>query len=153
MQVRRSHVLVARPARSRRRAFTLLEVLMVILILGLLAALIVPQFTGTQEKAKVNLTRTQIESLSGALERFKIDCGRYPSAQEGLAALVVKPSSEDVVDKWAGKYIKQPAKDAWNRDLNYVEPGNFNTDSFDLSSSGRDGVAGNEDDITNWQKS
>jgi general secretion pathway protein G len=66
---------------------------------------------------------------------------------------VTKPSSEDVTDKWAGKYIKNPVKDAWNHDLIYVEPGQYNTDSFDLSSAGHDGVPGNEDDITNWQKS
>jgi general secretion pathway protein G len=135
-----------------RRAFTLLEVLMVIVILGVLAALIVPQFTGTQEQSKIKTTRIQVRSIEDALERFKMECGRYPTSEEGLAALVSKPGSEDIADKWPGAYLKQPARDAWDRELQYRFPGQYNSDSFDVWSNGPDGNEGSEDDITNWKK-
>lgn len=137
----------------RRGAFTLLEVLMVIVILGVLAALIVPQFAGTQKRAEIDLTRTQIKTLASDLERFKLHVGRYPTSDEGLAALLTKPDDEEAAAKWAGPYIKQPAKDAWQRDLRYESPGRYNEDSYDLWSLGPDGQDGTDDDITNWEKS
>jgi len=136
-----------------RRAFTLLEVLMVIVILGVLAALIVPQFTGTQRKAEIDMTATQIKSLENTLETFKLHCGRYPSTDEGLAVLVNKPDDEEISEKWAGPYVKTPPKDAWGQDLRYESPGQYNETSYDLSSIGPDRQEGTEDDITNWEKS
>lgn len=138
--------------RAMRRAFTLLEVLMVIVILGVLAALLVPQFTGTREKAMINATRIQIEGMANDLERFKLDCGRYPTTEEGLLALVEKPDDEEIADKWAGPYLKKVPKDAWGHDLHYECPGQYNEDSYDLSSDGPDGQPDTEDDITNWEK-
>lgn len=138
---------------ARRSAFTLLEVLMVIVILGVLAALIVPQFTGTQRRAEIDLTKTQVAGLASDLERFKLHCGRFPTSDEGLAALLTKPDAEDIGDKWAGPYIKKPAKDAWQRDLRYESPGRYNEESYDLWSLGPDGQDGTDDDIANWEKS
>lgn len=135
-----------------RRAFTLLEVLMVIVILGVLAALIIPQFAGTQDRANKDLTKSQLESLGSDLERFKLHCARYPSTEEGLAVLLVKPSTEDLAEKWAGPYIKKEAKDAWGRPLQYRSPGQYNQDSYDLWSTGKDGQDGTEDDIKNWER-
>lgn len=141
-----------RRVRSRRRAFTLLEVLMVIVILGVLAALIVPQFTGTERKAKIDLTSGQINGeLSSKLELFKMHCGRYPTTEEGLTALINKPDDEEISSKWGGPYVKD-VKDAWGRELKFESPGQVNETSFDISSSGPDGKFGNDDDITNWQK-
>lgn len=142
-----------RRIRSRRRAFTLLEVLMVIVILGVLAALIVPQFAGTQDRANIDLTRNMINgTLSNQLELFKTHCGRYPTSDEGLNSLLNKPDDEELASKWGGPYLKEPAKDAWGRELQYESPGQVNESSFDLSSSGRNGKFGDDDDITNWQK-
>ena len=135
-----------------RSAFTLLEVLMVIVILGVLAALIVPQFSGTRKKAMIDSTRIQIQGLDNDLERFKMDCGRYPTTDEGLDALVHKPDDEEIADKWAGPYLKKLPKDAWGEDLIYTQPGQYNEDSYDLSSKGPDRQEGTEDDITNWEK-
>lgn len=137
---------------GRRRAFTLLEVLMVIVILGVLAALIVPQFANTGEKAKEDLTKTSIEGLANDLERFRMHCDRYPTTEEGLAALMTKPDAEDIASKWAGPYISKPAKDGWQRDLHYRQPGQYNGEGFDIWSVGRDGNEGTDDDLTNWKK-
>lgn len=138
--------------RLRRRAFTLLEVLMVIVILGVLAALIVPQLFGTGEKAKRDATQIKITGLDSTIETFRMHCGRYPSTDEGLAALLVLPDDESLDGKWAGPYLKQPPKDAWGRDLIYESPGTYNEQSYDLSSMGANGQAGDDDDITNWSK-
>jgi general secretion pathway protein G len=140
-------------ARGRRAAFTLLEVLMVIVILGILAAVIVPNFLNTGERARLDLTKTQIKSLDSQLETFRMHCGRYPTTDEGLAALLTKPADEAVAEKWAGPYLKEAPKDAWSRDLRYESPGNVNETSYDLSSSGPNGNFGDDDDITNWTKS
>lgn len=136
----------------RRRAFTLLEVLMVIVILGVLAALIVPQFGGTQEKAKKDSAGLQIKNIEQQLEVFKTHCGRYPTQEEGLSILLNKPDSEELTDKWAGPYLKTAATDPWNHELQYRCPGQYNGDSFDLWSNGKDGSEGTEDDVTNWKK-
>lgn len=133
----------------RRRAFTLLEVLMVIVILGILAAIIVPNFTGTRESAEKKMAKSQVSGLESDMERFKLDCGRYP---EKLEELMVKPDDDALAEKWAGPYLKKPAKDPWGRDLNYRSPGEYNQNSFDLWSSGPNGRSGDEDDITNWTK-
>ncbi|MCC6361765.1 MAG: type II secretion system major pseudopilin GspG [Phycisphaerales bacterium] len=138
--------------RNRRRAFTLLEVLMVIVILGVLAALIVPQFAGTGDKAKRDLTAAQIEGLGNDLERFKMHCDRYPTTDEGLAALLTKPDAEELATKWGGPYIKKPAVDAWSNPLEYRSPGQYNEGSYDLWSRGPNGQEGDDDDITNWKK-
>ena len=141
-----------RMKRIRRKAFTLLEVLMVIVILGILAALIVPSFLGTQRGAEINATRAQVKGLDNDIERFRLDCGRYPSEQEGMAALVTKPDDEELADKWHGPYLKDPAKDAWGTPLGYRSPGQYNETSYDLWSFGPDKQEGTDDDITNWKK-
>ncbi len=142
--------------RSRTRAaFTLLEVLMVIVIIGILAAFVVPALMGTQEGAKEDMTRNAVTSgLVTPLELFRTHIGRYPTSDEGLAALVTQPDSEDVEGKWRGPYVQDIAKlkDAWGNEFVYVSPGEVNENSYDLSSPGRNGRPGDDDDITNWQK-
>ncbi len=138
-----------------RRAFTLLEVLMVIVILGLLAALVAPQFFGAGERAKKDLTKNMIEgTLRTQLELFRTHCGRYPSSDEGLAALAVAPDDEELTEKWAGPYVKsKDLKDAWQREFQYESPGTHNGDAnYDLASAGPDGQFGTDDDIANWER-
>jgi general secretion pathway protein G len=140
----------------RRRAFTLLEVLMVIVIIGILAAFVVPNFFGAGERAKKDLTKALIESgVNGSLDMYKMHMGHYPREDEGgLQALVQAPDSEDLAAKWSGPYVKDGAKlkDAWGNDLIYSSPGQYNTNSYDLSSPGPNGSEGDEDDITNWKQ-
>lgn len=137
---------------GRRRAFTLLEVLMVIVILGVLAALVAPRIMGSGEDAKKKATALQLKTLEEQLERFKIECGRYPTESEGLNALLVKPDAEDIAEKWTGKYIKEAPNDAWGKAINYRVPGQYNADAVDLWSSGPNGTEGDDDDIKNWKQ-
>lgn len=139
----------------RRRAFTLLEVLMVVVIIGILAALVVPNFFGAQEGAKEDLTRALVDSgVNGTLDMYRMHMGRYPTTDEGLAALIEEPDDEELAEKWRGPYLKEGAKlqDAWGNDLIYESPGQYNENTYDLSSPGKDAQEGTEDDITNWEK-
>ncbi len=139
--------------RTRRRAFTLLEVLMVVVIIGLLAAFVVPNFFGTETKTKINLSTALVKSgINGTLDRYRLDMGHYPTTEEGLIALVQKPDNEEDAKKWAGPYVKAATdlKDSWGTDLIYKCPGEYNSDGYDLSSAGPDRQPGTDDDIGNW---
>lgn len=141
----------------RRRAFTLLEVLMVVVILGLLAAFVVPNFFGAQEGAQEGLAEAAVKSsIPKALQMYQLHMGHYPTDEDGgLRALVEKPDDEDLAKKWRGPYIQDVdgLKDPWGHEYEYKCPGDYNEDSFDLSSNGKNGTAGDDDDIVNWKKS
>lgn len=139
----------------RRRAFTLLEVLMVVVILGILAALVVPNLFGTLRGAREDATKTIIESgLKTPLNLYRMHMGRFPDSDEGLAALVEPPDDEEEAKKWRGPYVEDVSKlkDAWGNDFIYESPGRVNEDRYDLSSPGADGQPDTDDDITNWEK-
>src|SRR5690606_40564143 len=128
---------------NRASGFTLIEVMVVIVILGVLAALIVPNVMGRGEKAKVDTTVIKLQSIAGALDQYKLDNGKYPSMQEGgLDALVNQPAT---ANNWLpGGYVKGGyPKDSWDNDLQYVMPGT-NGRTFDLYSFGADGQSGGE---------
>jgi general secretion pathway protein G len=135
--------------RRRRSAFTLIELLLVLVILAVLAAIVVQNFTGTDDRARAKATRASMSILDGEIERFKTDAGRFPTTEEGLSALLTAPG--DVKD-WGGPYIKgQLPKDGWGHDFIYrYGSGTHNANSFDLSSVGKDGQEGTADDINNW---
>ncbi len=143
-----------RKNRRNRAAFTLLEVLLVVVIIGMLAAAVAVSLTGTGERAKVDITKIQIEKVSTALELYRTHMNRYPSADRGgLRALIDQPDDEEERKLWGGPYIKaKDLKDAWNQDLVNEYPGRNNERRFDLSSAGPDGDAGSDDDITNWER-
>ncbi len=136
------------------RAFTLLEVLMVVVIIGLLAAFIVPQLFGTEEKTKIKLADAAIKSGLSSIDRYRLDMGHYPRSEDGgLTALIEKPRDEQEAKKWAGPYLKpEGLKDPWGNDYVYEFPGRYSEGSYDLSSAGPDGQPGNDDDIVNWKK-
>ncbi len=140
---------------KRHEAFTLLEVLMVIAILGLLAMLVVPNVMGVGEKAKKDIAKAAVGKSGDMANVLNIYVGTYPSGEEGLLALVERPDSiEEESDKWAGPYIEDPGmlKDPWGNEYQYKNPGEFNEDSYDLYSMGPDGEDGTDDDIGNWRK-
>lgn len=146
-----------RTRRARQAGFTLLEVLMVVVIIGLLAALVVPNIFGAGDRAKKDLAKATVETgLNGALDLYRVHVGAYPqSDQGGLKLLLEAPSEEEVAKKWEGPYLKKAKDllDPWNREWIYEYPGEYNKNSFDLSSAGPDGQPGNDDDITNWERS
>ncbi len=140
-----------RMARLHRQAgFTLLELLIVVIILGLLAALVGPRLFGTLDKAKRQVAKTQIELLSGALDQFRLDVGRYPTTDETLEALVAPPEG---LERWNGPYLEKGVpKDPWGRPYVYKSPGEHG--EYDIISLGLDGEVGGSGegaDITSWQ--
>jgi len=125
-----------------KRAFTLLELLVVILILGLLAAFVVPNIIGASDKAKRDLVCSQMGSISSALDMFKMDNGMYPDTEEGLKALVSNPDSDKYPAYSSKPYMKRVPKDSWGQPIQYVKTGN----GFDLISFGADRKEGGDGD-------
>lgn len=133
----------------RTRGFTLLELLVVMVIIGLLAAYVGPKYFSQIGKSEIKITRAQIDALEKALDAYRLDVGRYPSTEQGLAALEAKPANET---KWQGPYLKKAVpQDPWGKPYQYRSPGEKG--EFDLFSFGKDGQAGGDGenaDITNW---
>lgn len=132
--------------------FTLIEIMVVVIIIGVLAATIIPQFIGTTHDAKVSAAKGHIAEFESALERFNVNMDRYPTTEEGLKVLVEAPSGSE--NKWRGPYIKMLRTDPWGTPYQYRFPGSRHTSSYDLWSRGADGADGGEGqsaDIGNWQ--
>lgn len=126
-----------------RRAFTLLEIIVVIIVLALLAGLVAPQIFGRVSEARGATAKTQIELLGTALDNYRLDNGAYPGTEQGLAALREKPTRAPVPANWRGPYLRKDVpNDPWGRPYIYRFPGERNSASYDLSSLGRDGRAG-----------
>ena len=138
---------------KKRTGFTMIEMLVVVVILGLLATLVVPKVVGQGEEAKKTATMVQIKEIEQALDMFKLDNGFYPSTEQGLEALVQKPSMTPEPRKYReGGYMKKVPIDPWGGPFVYRSPGEHG--EFDLFSTGTDGQEGGEDkgkDITNWE--
>jgi general secretion pathway protein G len=132
--------------KNKRKAFTLVELLVVVLIITMLAAFVAPRmFTGIG-KTKADLSKAKMAIIENALSRFYIDCGRYPDDSEGLEVLVLPPSDMEE-GKWRGPYLKRSdLVDLWNNPYIYVAEGEYNPGSFDLISLGADGTEGGEGD-------
>jgi general secretion pathway protein G len=138
-----------------QRGFTLIELMVVIVILGILAGLIIPRIMGRPEEARRMKARVQIESIETALKLYKLDNGSYPTTEQGLQALVEAPTVGQLPKAWRdGGYLEKGKvpKDPWDNEFVYLSPG-VNSD-FDLISYGADGEPGGEDinkDINNWE--
>src|SRR5207253_10427522 len=125
--------------RTKPQGFTLIEILVVIIVLGLLAALVGPRILGRVSEAKSATARTQIELLSVALDNHRLDNGMYPTTEQGLAALREKPVRGPVPPSWRGPYLRKAVPlDPWQRPYIYRSPGDAGPGSFDLASYGRD---------------
>ena len=136
-------------SRRQQRGFTLLELLVVLVIIGLLAGYVGPRFFAQIGKSEVKTAVAQIDALSKALDQFRLDTGHYPSNEAGLGALWVKPADET---RWWGPYLrKAPPKDPWGRDYQYKSPGEHGDyDLFSLGKDGREGGDGENQDVTSW---
>lgn len=137
---------------NKNQAFTLIEIMVVIVILGLLATLIVPKIVGRSDQAKVVKAQQDIMALESALELYKLDNGFYPTTDQGLEALISQPSSPPIPKNWKnGGYIKRLRKDPWGRDYQYLNPGNYGEfDIFSFGANGQPGGDGLDADIGNW---
>ena len=131
-----------------RGGFTLIELLLVLVILAVLAAVVVPKFTGRSEQARIAAAKTDISAIELQLDAFEIDAGRFPTTEEGLSALINPPAQ---VRQWNGPYLKKGIPiDPWGNPYVYRFPGQLNTTGYDLMSYGVDGNEGGGDDVGNW---
>ena len=129
----------------RRSGFTLLELVVVIIVLGLLAGIVAPQIIDRLSDAKSTTAKTQIELFSVALDGYRLDNGAYPTTDQGLAALRERPTRAPVPANWRGPYLRKAIPlDPWGRAYLYRAPGDRNRGAFDLESLGRDGKVGGE---------
>lgn len=147
----RTHVMNLQPSPRRRTAFTLIEMMVVVIVLGILAATIIPQFIGATYDAKVGAAKAHISELENAVERYSIHLDGYPSTEQGLVVLEKPPAEKR--ESWRGPYVKLVRPDPWGNPYQYRRPGTHHPTSFDLWSRGADGVDGGEGegaDIGNW---
>src|SRR2546421_5633110 len=133
------------------RGFTLIEMMVVLVVIGILAAAIIPQFIHTTKDAKISAAKGNVAELESAVGRFNVNMDRYPTTEEGLKALVEAPAGEE--SKWRGPYISTLRDDPWGNPYQYRCPGMQHPATFDVWSRGKDGADGGEGedaDIGNW---
>jgi general secretion pathway protein G len=138
--------------RRLARGFTLIEIMVVVVIIGLLAAVIVPTVISKVDDARVAKAKQDIQSLETALTMFRLDNSKYPTSEQGLQALVVQPTDPSIKHWKPGGYLEHVSKDPWGNDYQYVYPGTHGKE-YDLFSLGADGAPGGEGidaDIGNW---
>lgn len=138
-------------ARRGERGFTLIEIMVVVIIIGILAVSIIPQFMGTTNDAKISAAKANIAELESAVNRFYVHMDRYPTTDEGLKVLVTAPADGD--KNWRGPYISQLRDDPWGNAFQYKSPGTHHPTSFDIWSQGSANTAtteGGSTEIGNW---
>jgi general secretion pathway protein G len=139
----------------RRAGFTLVEILVVIIVIAMLATLVAPSVFQHVDQAKASTAKAQIEMLSAALDAYRLDNDRYPTSEQGLAALRQSPSASPAPRRWRGPYLRRELPvDPWGKPYVFRSPGTVNPESFDLLTLGRDGREGGEGedaDVTSWK--
>ena len=134
---------------NRSSGFSLIEVMVVLLIIGIMASMVAPQILGNQEEAQLKKAAVDIQQMESALEMYKLRNNRFPTTEQGLEALVTAPTIDPIPRNYPeGGFIKRLPEDPWGNDYVYVYPGKHNEGSFDVFSKGPDGLLGTEDDIS-----
>jgi general secretion pathway protein G len=135
---------------KHQRGFSLIEIMVVVVILGILAALVVPKIIGRPDEARVVKAKQDVLAIQGALDLYKLDNGFYPSTEQGLLALSEKPSGDPIPSHWQS-YLKTLPKDPWGRDYLYLNPGQHDeVDVFTYGASGQPGGTGINSEVGNW---
>ena len=137
---------------ARHRGFTLIEIMVVIVILGVLAALVVPRVLDRPDEARNVAAKSDLATIVGALKLYRLDNQRYPTTEQGLSALVAKPDSPPVPPNWKpGGYLERLPKDPWGRPYQYVNPGlKGEVDVFSFGADGQPGGSGIDTDLGSW---
>jgi len=131
-----------------KRGFTLIELMLVVIIIGVLVSMVMPRLVGRSEQAKISTAKADINAtIALGLDMFEVDNGRFPTTEEGLSALRSNPGN---LETWSGPYLKKEPKDPWGNPYNYKYPGAHDQD-YDLYSSGPNGNDGDDDDVGNWE--
>jgi general secretion pathway protein G len=139
-------------ARRIQRGFTLIEIMVVVVIMGVLAAMVVPKLLNRAGDSKVSAAKVDIATLMQALKLYKLDNQRYPTTEQGLQALIEKPASGPAANGWkSGGYVEKMPKDPWGNPYQYLSPGiKGEVDVFSYGSDGQPGGTGNDADIGSW---
>lgn len=144
-------ILPQRPARMAQRGFTLIELMVVLVIIAVLAALIVPNVMGRADQARITAAKTDINNISQSLKLYKLDNLRYPTAEQGLQALLTKPTAPPVPNNWR-VYMDKLPNDPWGNPYKYLNPGvKGEVDVMSYGADGKPGGEGNDADIGSWQ--
>ncbi len=141
----------ASPRVAAQRAFTMIEIMVVVIVIAILAAIIMPQFIGTTDDAKISTAKANVAELASAIQRFNLNLDRFPTTEEGLKVLLTAPTGEE--NKWRGPYVDKIPIDPWGNPFQYRAPGVHQTATFDIWSRGADNADGGEGknaDIGNW---
>lgn len=138
-----------KPINNKQRGFTLMELMVVIVILGVLASLVVPNLMGNKDRADRQKAVTDIVALENALDMYKLDNHRYPTTEQGMEALITAPTLAPLAENYSTDgYIRRLPNDPWGNDYILISPGEHG--AVDITSAGPDGEAGTADDINNW---
>lgn len=135
----------------KQRGFTLLEIMVVVVIMGMLSAIVATNVMGQKSKAEIETAKINIKNFQGALELYKLDNHVYPTTEQGLEALVSKPTISPIPKGYNNDgYIVELTQDPWGNDYIYLNPGNHNSKGYDVYSAGPDGEPDTDDDVGNW---
>lgn len=136
----------------KQSGFTLLEIMVVVVIMGMLSAIVATNVMGQKSKAEIETARINIKNFQDSLELYRLDNHSYPTTEQGLDALVSKPTISPVPKNYnENGYIRELPQDPWGNDYIYLNPGNHNPRSYDIYSTGPDGESDTEDDVGNWK--
>jgi general secretion pathway protein G len=148
------HVPQRPPGRRLQRGFTLVEIMVVVVIIGILGALVVPKLLGRTGESRVVAAKVDISTLMQALKLYKLDNQRYPTTEQGLQSLIQKPTSGPAANGWkTGGYLEKLPKDPWGNPYQYLSPGiHGEVDVFSLGADGQPGGAGEDADVGSWEQ-